>query len=212
MRWLGESSSRASALGVVADEVLDPGSAVGGDPVEFVGEDDVGARGDAVEDYEVAVHPFEQRPHGRDPDPARDQEGLGRRAAWPGEDPEGALGDDARADRDRPESRGVVAEALDGDPERVAAGRLRERERVLRLPEASREEAPEEELTGLGAEPVEPRPPIRSETTPGALLRHLGDPEVEACGPCQWSAMRKKSTSRVRVRRGRASSRRRYGR
>ena len=27
---------------VVADEVLDPGSAVGGDPVELVGEDDVG--------------------------------------------------------------------------------------------------------------------------------------------------------------------------
>ncbi len=76
----------------------------------------------------------------------------------------------------------MVAEALDGDPERVAVGRLRERERVLRVPEAPGQEAPEEELSRFGAEPLEAAAADPERDDAGRLLDHLDDPQVVAGG------------------------------
>ena len=199
---------------VVADDVLD--SRTGGSAAirsSSSAKTISRARDDAVEDDESPSIRSRSARTGVMPIPPAISSAFGPDPALGGEDPERALGEDTGADRDLAEPRAVVAEALDGDPERVAARRLRERERMLRVPEASGQEAPEEELSRLGAEPLEPAPPIRSETTPGRLVDHLGDPQVEAHGLHERSRDPVVEDERERrARRGCASSRPRPGR
>ena len=69
--------------------------------------------------------------------------------------------------------------------------RLGERERMLRVPEALREEAPEEELAGLRAEPVEPPAADPQRDDARGLLDDLGDPQVVAAAVRIGRATRK---------------------
>ncbi len=116
---------------VVADHVVDAHAPFGADPRQPLAENDVRRGDDAVEDDEVAVHALEQCAHGCDPDPARDQERLGLRAAPGREYTERAFREHPRPHRDPAEPRGVVAEGLHRDAKRVALRRLREREGML---------------------------------------------------------------------------------
>ena len=50
---------------------------------------------------------------------------------------------------------------------------------MLRRPEASRQEPPEEELSRLGAEPLEPSPTDPERDDPGRLVRDPGDAQIE---------------------------------
>ena len=165
---------------VVADDVVDLDPAPRDDLLQLGPEDDVAVGDDAVKGDDVAVHLLEQRANRSDADPACDQERLVDGAAVLGEDPERPLGEYPCPDRDLPELGAVVAEVLDGDPERVALGRLRERIRMLRVPEAFREEPPEEELAGLRVELVEVATGDPQRDDPGGLLDHVGDPQAEA--------------------------------
>ena len=108
MAWAEQVASLGGP--VVADHVLDARSACGREPVELVAEHDLVARDDAVEHDDVAVRPLEERPYGRDADPARDQQRLRRPARARGEHPERALREDTRSDRISP-SRAVWSPA-----------------------------------------------------------------------------------------------------
>src|SRR5207244_7156301 len=94
--------------------------------------------------------------------------------------PERARGEHARPEWEQSQLLRVVAESLDGDPERTAVGGGRERERVRRPPESRCEEAPEEELTRPGAEPVQPASCEAQGDDTGAFLDDLDDAEAVA--------------------------------
>ena len=110
----------------------------------------------AIEDDDVAARVLHERAHRRDADAAGDERNLVAAARRLGEHAEGALGEDARADRNVGERRAVVAERLHRDTERPAVRRGRERERMRGPPASAREEAPREELARGRVQPVEP--------------------------------------------------------
>ena len=180
-RCVGESRCAPSRRGVVADHVVD--DARRARPRSCRARPRRRRRSARRRGRASTMSPpmfSQQRAHRGDPDPAGDQERLAERAAVVGEDAERPLGEDTRPDRDLAELRAVVAEVLDRDPEGLPVGRLRDRERVLRVPEPLREEPPEEELPGLRPEPVEPAAGDAQRDHPGRLVDHLGDLHVVA--------------------------------
>ena len=152
---LRREQPRALGRRVVADEEVDGDAALGGELLDLVAEDEVLVGEGAVEDDDVAARLLHERAHGRDADAAGDERDLVAAAARVGEDAERPLGEHARADRKRRERAAVIAERLHGDPQRPPVGRRGERERMRAPPAARREEAPDEELAGARAQPVE---------------------------------------------------------
>ena len=165
---------------VIAGDDLQPEAARRGERLELVAEDDVAFAQDAVDDDEVAVHVLEQGTDRGDADAAADQQRLRARARRVGEDTERSFGNDARSDRDLRDAAREVAEVLHGDPERAAVGSSRQGERMRPPPVAAREEPPEEELSRLRAQPVEPTPRHVERHDARAFRHDVGDAKAEA--------------------------------
>ena len=146
------------AAAPVTDDVQDTGAPVPGELLELVPEHEVQRVARAVDEREVAGvrgQRLEERAERRDPDPAGDERHLRPGPSRAGEDAVRAFDEDPRADRDRGEADGVIAQRLDRDPEPAAVGRRAERERVAAPPAVAGQEAEHEVLAGADGQLVE---------------------------------------------------------
>src|SRR5260221_14582108 len=108
---LGREEALATGRGVIAYDVMH----VDVHGIQLTPEDDVGVREGAVDNDDVALRLLHERAHWRDADPAGDEEELFPPARPLGEDSERAFGDYSRADRNRAEPGGVIAQRLCSD-------------------------------------------------------------------------------------------------
>ena len=117
MQVLRRQQTAALGRRVVADDVLDLAAVPAHELVDLVAQHEIALGERAVDGDHVAAELLEQRPNGRDPDSARDQQHLRTRARVGGEDAERPLGEHLRPDLQLAELRGVVSERLHRDPQ-----------------------------------------------------------------------------------------------
>src|SRR4051812_18531236 len=159
LAYVAGGQQKRSLAAVVADDVVDGEAGPRRELVELLLENELRIAHGAVEHDDIATHALYKRPDRRYADAARNQEDLVPPATGGfREDAERAFGEDACSGTDVAQPLCVVSKSLDGDAQRFAVGRRREREGVRRPDSPSIEEPPEEKLAGLGSDRVDPAP------------------------------------------------------